>query len=373
MLIFVGILMIVLLFAVALSIDVAYMHLVNSELRVATDAAAKAAAQQLSEEVRSQALATSGATLNRANVINRAKQVAESNLVAGQALRLRNSDVEIGRSTRVGSGRFQFLVNGSPPNSVRVVGRRTNDSLSGNVGLFFGRFFGATSYQPQQHATASFIQRDIVLIIDRSGSMKFNEAGDRIYGDSFGPESKITKLKQSLDSFVFFLNASKTTERIGVVSFSNDASTNQSLTTNMNRVRNAYVSMVPDGRTGIALGIDAGVQLVLNDTQSQFVEKTLVVLTDGQENVGRDGVDYGDGSDNQVPLSQSAITAAKDAADQGFTVFSITYCVDSPKGKDTMERVAQMGGGKYYDATGQASLNQAFRDIAFSLNSMLTN
>ncbi len=115
MLIFVGILMIVLLFAVALSIDVAYMHLVNSELRVATDAAAKAAAQQLSEEVRSQALATSGATLNRANVINRAKQVAESNLVAGQALRLRNSDVEIGRSTRVGSGRFQFLVNGSPP------------------------------------------------------------------------------------------------------------------------------------------------------------------------------------------------------------------------------------------------------------------
>ena len=387
MLVFVCVLTVVFLFAVAMSVDVAYMHLVNSELRAASDAAAKAAAQQLSDEVRSQANTTiSGSstaqlqaaiaemdTTLRANVTNKAKAIAQTNLVAGRGLQLSTSDIEIGRSVRSGSGRYQFTPDGTPHNSVRVTGRRTNGSISGNVGLFFGRVFGTSSYQPQQQAIGTFVQRNVVLVIDRSGSMKFNEEGDRIYGDSFGPDSKITKLKESLDSFMVFLNASKTTEKIGMVSFSNDATLNQPLTTNMNAVRNAYIGLLPDGRTGIALGIDAGVSLMNQDLQSQFVERTLVVLTDGQENVGRDGVDYGDGSENLVPLSQSAVTAAQDAAAQGFNVFSITYCVDSPKGKDTLEEVARVGGGKYYDATGQASLEDAFKDIAFTLNAMLTN
>ncbi len=387
MLVFVCVLTIVFLFAVAMSVDVAYMHLVNSELRAASDAAAKAAAQQLSDEVRFRAsttisgsstaqlraaIAAQDATL-RANVNNKAKAIAQTNLVAGRGLQLSNSDIEIGRSVRSGSGRFQFTPDGTPQNSVRVTGRRTNGSISGNVGLFFGRVFGTSSYQPQQQAIGTFVQRNIVLVIDRSGSMKFNEEGDRIYGDGFGPDSKITKLKESLDSFIVFLNATRTTEKIGMVSFSNDATLNRPLTTNMNDVRNAYLGLLPDGRTGIALGIDAGVSLMNQDLQSQFVERTLVVLTDGQENIGRDGVDYGDGSDNLVPLSQSAVTAAQAAADQGFNVFSITYCVDSPKGKDTMQEVARVGKGKYYDATGQVSLEQAFQDIAFTLNAMLTN
>jgi Ca-activated chloride channel homolog len=371
MLVFICVLTIVFLFAVAMSVDVAYMHLVNSELRAASDSAAKAAAQQLSDEVRSRA--ASGGSISQSNVINRAKTVAQTNLVAGRGLQLSTSDIEIGRSVRSGAGRYQFTPGATPENSVRVTGRRTNGSISGNVGLFFGRVFGTSSYQPQQQAIGTFVQRNIVLVIDRSGSMKFNEEGDRIYGDTFGPDSKITKLKQSLDSFMVFLNSSKTTEKIGVVSFSNDATMDRSLTTSINAVRNAYVGLVPDGRTAIALGIDAGVSLMNQDLQSQFVERTLVVLTDGQENIGRDGVDYGDGGDNLVPLSQSAVTAAQDAAIQGFQVFSITYCVDSPKGRDTMQEVARIGGGKYYDATGQASLNEAFKDIAFTLNAMLTN
>jgi Mg-chelatase subunit ChlD len=257
-------------------------------------------------------------------------------------------------------------------NSVRVFGDRSSGSISGSVNLYFAKFFGVADFEPRQVAVGTFMQRNIVLVLDRSGSMKFNEAGDRIYGDGYGPESKITKVKQSLNSFMSFLTGTGTAETIGVVSFSNDAVIDVGLTTNLTDVQNAYNALVPDGRTGIALGIDRAVQLIHGYPQSQFVENTIVVLTDGQENIGRDGVDYGDGAVNQVPVSVGAPTAALDAAAQGISVCAITYCIDSAKGKDTMIDVANNGRGKYYDAVGQADLNQAFMDIAYTVSAMLT-
>jgi Ca-activated chloride channel homolog len=369
MMVLLCIMMIAFVVTAAFSVDVAYMHLVRAELRSATDAAAKAATQQLADEVRAGSLATE--PLNEFNVREKAKVIAAKSMVAGKGLLLHDSDIEIGRSIRSTGERFTFLEGALPPNSVRIFGRRTNGSLAGNVGLFFGRALGTSTFEPQEDAVGTFINRNVVLVVDRSGSMKFNEAGDRIYGDGFGPESKIVKVVQSLDAFMAFLSASMVSEKVGLVSFSSDVTSDLPLTTSMTAVQTKYREFLPDGMTGIALGIDKGVELMNSDPQSQFVERTLVVLTDGQENVGRDGVYYGDGG--LVPAHLGAVRAAHDAAAAGFTIFSITYCVDSPFGKGTMQGVAEAGNGKFYDATNSASLVDAFRDITYTLNTMLTH
>jgi hypothetical protein len=92
--------------------------------------------------------------------------------VAGAALNLRNSEVEIGRTTRDASGKWIFALNGTPANAVRVMAQRTQGSSGGPVSLFFGRLIGTPSFQPVQTATASFLNVDICLVLDRSTSMK---------------------------------------------------------------------------------------------------------------------------------------------------------------------------------------------------------
>jgi len=155
------------LVTVAFSVDIAYMNLVKSELRTATDAAAKAAAETLAR------------TQDVSAAIARGKEIALENKVANVGLQLKDSDLVFGRSQLGNAGRFDFTPGANPKNSVRVNGQRTNGSLSGNVQLFFGRVFNVQSFQPEEFSTATFIQRDIVLVVDRSGSMldlnKFND------------------------------------------------------------------------------------------------------------------------------------------------------------------------------------------------------
>ncbi|MGI9428762.1 MAG: pilus assembly protein TadG-related protein, partial [Bythopirellula sp.] len=158
----VAVVMPVLLILLGFSVDLAYMQNARMELRAATDAAARAAATKLSQ--------TDDVVQARAQ----AKLVASSNRVAGTNLRLSDSDILIGRSEPNNNGRWVFNAGGSPPNSVRVLGNRTAGSLDGPVSLFFGGIVGQPEFEPAQTATASFLNVDICLVLDRSSSMKLN-------------------------------------------------------------------------------------------------------------------------------------------------------------------------------------------------------
>jgi Ca-activated chloride channel homolog len=197
MLVLICVMIFAFLSTVALSVDIAYMHLIKSELRSATDAASKAAAETLAR------------TLDPAKAVARGREVARLNMVANRGLELRDSDFELGRSILGPSGKFVFSTSGSPVNSVRVRGTRSNSSLGGSVNLFFGRVFNTTTFQPQETATATYIERDIVLVIDRSGSMlDFN---------------KLVELKKAIVVFNSVLDASPVEERVGLASYSTDA------------------------------------------------------------------------------------------------------------------------------------------------------
>ncbi|MEM9658801.1 MAG: pilus assembly protein TadG-related protein, partial [Planctomycetota bacterium] len=97
-----------LLMVLGFSVDLSYMQATRTELRAATDCAARAAATELSQ--------FDDTTLAR----NKAKQIAQQHQVAGQPLRLRDGDVVFGRSSPDGNGKWQFIANATPFNAVRV-------------------------------------------------------------------------------------------------------------------------------------------------------------------------------------------------------------------------------------------------------------
>ena len=156
----------------AFAVDVAWMQLVRTELRTATDAAARAGAKELS--------LSQDTTAAR----DRAKQAARRNKVAGEPLQLADRDIQIGASTQPSAtSRFNFSSGGVRPNAVRVTGRRTNGSASGPVDLLFAGVLGVREFEPQQVATSTQLDRDICLVVDRSGSMMWIMTG----GSQFPP------------------------------------------------------------------------------------------------------------------------------------------------------------------------------------------
>lgn len=312
---------------VAFSVDIAYMHLVKSELRTATDAAAKAAAEALAR------------TQNVRQSLDRGKEIANENLVANQGLALLDSDFVFGRSELAPSGKFVFTGGGIPSNSVRVVGKRDRGSPLGSVPLFFGRIFNVQSFEPEEAATATYVQRDIVLVVDRSGSML--------------DDNKFVGLRNAVNIFTATLSASPVQERVGLASYSTTATEDIELTDNLALIDTAMARMPVSGFTNISGGVDAGGNVMNRGRSRQFVERTMIVLTDGIQNRGR-----------------PARLAAADQAARGMVIHAITFGADAER--RTMQEVATLGKGRYFHANDNRQLAQIFREIALTLSTILT-
>ena len=327
MLVLICVMIFAFLVTVAFSVDIAYMNLVKSELRSATDAAAKAAAETLAR------------TQDVNAAVSRGKEIALENKVANRGLQLKDSDLVFGRSQVGNTGRFDFTPGGSPANSVRVNGQRTNSSLSGNVQLFFARIFGVQGFQPEEFSTATFIQRDIVLVVDRSGSMlDFNKFND---------------LRSAIGIFTQILDSSPVEERVGLASYSTTETEDVRLTENLTLINNAMATMPVAGFTNISGGIDAGGRIMARGRSRDFVERTMIVLTDGLQNRGR-----------------PARLAAAEQAALGVTIHAITFGSDADR--TAMRQVAAIGNGRYFHADNGAELRQVFTEIALTLSTIIT-
>jgi len=127
----------------ALTVDVAYMQLIRTDLRIATDAAAKAGAEALA---RTEDIATARSA---------AKTAARRNTVGGQTFRIRNNDVQFGRVVENGIGGYDFDPTGTPANAVRVNGRLANGARTPARPLFFAPALGHDDFETQHFATAS--------------------------------------------------------------------------------------------------------------------------------------------------------------------------------------------------------------------------
>jgi Ca-activated chloride channel homolog len=326
MMVLIAVLMIAFMVTVAFSIDIAMMHLSRAELRAATDAASKAAASELSR------------TLDTNQAINRGIEIAAANTVNSEPLQLVPRDFTFGRSEEQVDGKFLFSDVGIPRNSVRVDGRRTAGSPSGPVPLFFGNIFGVPFFEPQTTATASYIERDVVLVVDRSGSM-------------FG--QKFTDLVAAIDTFVDTLATTPVDEQVGLASYNDTATQDVPLTSDLDLIRAEMAGLPVSGFTSISRGMRAGEAIFAGSRGREFVERTMIVMTDGIHNRGPE-----------------PRTVARDLAADGVTIHTITFGADADRGR--MQDVAAIGRGRHFHADNGAELERIYREIALTLSTMMT-
>jgi len=326
MLVLIAIMLIGFMVAVAFSVDIAQMHLTRTELRSATDAASKAAAQTLSQ------------TLDTSAAIARGQQIAAMNTVNGDPLLLNPADFRFGRSEEQASGKFQFVSGGTPRNSVAVNGRRTFGSPSGPVPLFFGNIFGVQFFEPTSNATATYIERDIVLVVDRSGSMQ---------------GQKITDLVNAIGTFTATLDTTPVDEQVGLASYNDQASEDVQLTPNLPTITSTLAGLPVGGFTSISRGMQAGKNIMDNSRGAEFVERTMIVMTDGRHNRGPE------------PRTVAAALAA-----DGVTIHTITFGANADIAR--MQEVAAIGNGRHFHALTGPQLEAVYREIALTLSTMMT-
>ncbi len=184
------------LIMIAFAVDLAWMQLVRAELRTATDAASRAGAKSLSLE--------HDVDLARATAV----EAASRNKVAGTPLVLSDPEIIFGSSDQTSTNsRFVFTPGGTQMNAVQVAGSRTASSAGGPVALFFGHHLGVFHFQPLAYTTTSTqLDRDICLVVDRSGSMMRELDTDAVPGDPCDPPhptlSRWSGLVSAVEGFV---------------------------------------------------------------------------------------------------------------------------------------------------------------------------
>ncbi|MCA9246995.1 MAG: VWA domain-containing protein [Planctomycetales bacterium] len=365
---------VILLAMAAFSVDVAYMQLVRTELRSATDAAAKAGVEALVREQDGTAAIT--AAIN----------IAAANEVAGKPLQLNTSDVVLGRATQQADGSWAFTAGEQPYSAVRVNSQRTSGSTDGAVALFFGGFLGKGNFEPTQTATAANMQQEICLVIDRSHSMCFDMSGvdwkypkgtpkkpNPICYPPHASNSRWASLESAVSLFVDTTKLSTIVPTAALVTFGSEIGTDTAeyyytgrtevavatdvdLTTDLDQISTAIYARGDDvmlGGTDISAGIDEAVDILTGPGTKDLAQKSIVLMTDGQWNEGRDPT-----------------LAAADAAAAGVTIHTITFLDKADQ--TTMIQVASITGGTHYHASSQAELEEAFEKLATSLPVALT-
>ena len=372
----------------AMTVDIAYMQLIRTELRTATDAAAKAGAEAL---VRTQ----NGNAAKAAAV-----QYASLNKVGGQPFRITQNDVTLGRVTGQSNGSWTFTANSTPFNSVRVNAKIGNGGATAAMPMFFAPALGQAPFATTSQATAGQQEVEVCLCIDRSGSMMFDMSGDdwaypspnpllypasnypsTMYRNYCSPPqttaSRWAVMRSAVNTFLNEAGQFQYPPRTALVTWSSAMTlpyfpftnytlvdtdfnlpsvVNYSWSSNRTAIENSIATRSASaigGGTTLSAGLDRAVQVLTGTNGRSLSKKVIILLTDGMWNAGRDPV-----------------LAAQDASAAGITVHCVSMLTST---QATLTQVASITGGQYYATSDSAQLQQAFRDLARSLPIVLTD
>ncbi|MCC9654890.1 vWA domain-containing protein [Rhodopirellula halodulae] len=396
----------------AFCINMAQMQLVKTELAIATDAAARAGGRAFSEEQTVDAAKTA------------ARLTAAMNEVAGEPYQLNTDDAanefEFGVSAQSDgqTGRFHFTKvptsdvadNLVAVSSVRVTGKRTADSLMGPVPFIFPNSFSISDFKPQTSAVAMQVDRDISLVLDRSGSMDWKtydwpdgmdpweedslvsaeDAGivrlewryrngrpdyirrvrynsgydqydlyDHAWEEHFelgpAPNTPWEDLVLAVDAFLRVLDETPQNEQVSIASYNSHGTLDCWLLDDFASVRAAVDQLGPNGSTGIGNGMNSGKRSFEHQNARPYASKTMVVMTDGNHN-------YGTSPDT---VARQLMTS------QNLNIQTVTF--GGGANQQTMQDVAVIGLGKHYHADSGDELVSAFEEIANNLPTILTD
>jgi Ca-activated chloride channel family protein len=376
------------LMTAAFSVDFAFMQLVRTELRTASDAAAKAGAEALARTQSDKAAKAA------------AVEYANLHRVGGRPFQLSPNDVILGRVTGQSNGSWTFTPDATPYNSVRVQAKVGNGGATPAMPLFFSQALGHGPFATSRQATAGQQDVEVCLCIDRSGSMMFDMSGtewaypsknpllfpSKHYPDTFWrnycspphpTKSRWAAMRVAVDIFLTEAGQFLYPPRTSLVTWGTEmtlsyypktrfteASTDVALPshigfdwpTNRQTIENVMAQKSEQpvaGGTNLSSGLDMATGVLTGAHGRSLSSKVIILLTDGQWNAGRD-----------PELS------ARDAASAGITVHTISMLTGS---QPTLSRVAQLTGGKYYATSNEDQLEAAFRELARSLPIVLTD
>ncbi|ODA34830.1 hypothetical protein A6X21_04015 [Planctopirus hydrillae] len=366
--------MVALLALAGFFLSLSYVELTRAELRAATDAAARSAVIRLVE--------TQSTSSGRAA----ARDIASRFEVGGKALSLNDSDIQFGRSTRQSNGSYSFAINGTPTNAARVFGRKTKTSAAGPVELPFGGFVGAPEYSTELNAVAMRLDYDIVIVLDRSGSMGWDLSGVEfeypeavrqrpLVENYFSPPdptgSRWAILSASVNDFLTILNQRQVAARVGLVTYAGDytfgkyssvkLTVESDLTSTFSTITSKLtaIGQVPlIGGTDIGAGITAAQTMLTTSSQARLKtgQPIIIVFSDGMFNQGTE------------PVSLAASAYAQSST----IIHSVTFGATA-QGRATMNSVtATAGKGLSLHANTAAELTESFRSIANAIPIVVT-
>ncbi|MEM5871335.1 MAG: VWA domain-containing protein [Candidatus Aenigmatarchaeota archaeon] len=192
---------------------------------------------------------------------------------------------------------------------------------------------------------AEISDADYVIAIDASGSMLAND---------FKPN----RLEAAKNSAILFIESVKERSKIGVISFAGISYLKQTLTNDFTKVKESIknISVELVGGTAIGSAIISSVNLLENSEKA----KVLILLTDGQSNVGpsvEEALNYA--KEKHVTIHTIGIGTEQGG---GFPEMNLSFT--SKLDEETLKKIAKETGGNYYYAKTEDEIKNAYEEIS---------
>ncbi len=253
---------------------------------------------------------------------------------------------------------------------VRVTARVT-------VPTFIAGLVGVDTMSASGEAGGGFSPVDIVLVMDRSGSMDDDSCSlgpnlepcagyvtqgtcESCGGSWYLPPQPITDAKNAAKTFVDLNNPNLA--HIALASYSHDYTLDQGLTENFNQVKSAIDALNAAGCTNAAGGLLRGREELTGSRRRPDAIPIIVFLTDGLPNKGLTSADSCGGCPDYCPVAKDAArNQATLAAQDHIVIYTIALGDKADQG--LMQDIADITGGMSYYAPTSADLDAIYQSI----------
>jgi PKD repeat protein len=222
-----------------------------------------------------------------------------------------------------------YLVDASPPELFKE--HPDHGYMSLDEGIGYLKCCAPINIYAEDRPTPPDESADVVLCLDRSGSMRYGQ--------------KLVNLKAAAHHFVNAILAVPGNTRIAIVSFASAATVDQGFTTNAVLLHNAINNLNAAGMTNAEDGLLKSNNLLSMSTADI---KVIKFISDGAPTVSNSG-------GGAIP---DALAEAANSAAMGIEIHSIGYGIGSPSTAETfMQNLASITGGQYHHAPTGALLD----------------